>query len=218
MVNNIVRAEVIRIAYIVSGVGLHAGEVERRQSIPHRLTYRESSVDVITVNEGPYTIESGIEEEYAAVSYLSKLYEIEENYDAFIVGCFGDPGLRVARELISKPVIGPGKASYAIASVIARRFAVLTPLTTTIPITWSQIDAYGYSSRVYDVISLDLKVADIQKKGEDLIRLIVEKVKNVVGFGKAEALVLGCMSMGCFLFDVYLCCSCALRLFMIFSS
>ncbi|MEM4938938.1 MAG: hypothetical protein QXX69_05260, partial [Sulfolobales archaeon] len=94
MVNNIVRAEVIRIAYIVSGVGLHAGEVERRQSIPHRLTYRESSVDVITVNEGPYTIESGIEEEYAAVSYLSKLYEIEENYDAFIVGCFGDPGLR----------------------------------------------------------------------------------------------------------------------------
>lgn len=46
------------------------------------------------------------------------------------------------------------------------------------------------------MISLDLKVAEIQNRREDLIKLIVENVKNVVGFGRAEALVLECMSTG----------------------
>ncbi len=186
----------MRIAYIIPGTGMHPDELIRRQSILNSLAFKESSVDVITVDEGPYTIESSVEEEYAAVSYFSKLYEMREQYDAFIIGCFGDPGLRAARELVQKPVVGPGEASFAVASTLARKFAVLTPLTTTVPLTWNQLEAYGYSNRVYDVVSLDLKVADIQNLREGLGEIVAKKVENLIGFGKAEALVLGCMSMG----------------------
>lgn len=191
----------MRIAYIVPGLGLTREELERRRSILQSLAFRESIIDVLTVSKGPYTIESAVEEEYAAVSYLGMLYEVSDRYDAFIIGCFGDPGLRAARELTRKPVIGPGEASYALASLLARRFAVITPLTTTVSITWNQLDAYGYSSRVYDVVPLEVKVADIQNLRDRLAELIVEKVRNLVGYGKAEALVLGCMSLGFTLVD-----------------
>ncbi|MCX8186602.1 MAG: aspartate/glutamate racemase family protein [Sulfolobales archaeon] len=191
----------MKIAYIVPGVGLEPSELERRQSLLRSLAFSDSQVDLVTVSGGPYTIESGIEEEYAAVSYLGKLFEIEDHYDAFIIGCFGDPGLRAARELISKPVVGPGEASYMVASALARKFLVLTPLASTVPITWSQLDVYGYANRVYDVVSLDIKVADIQLRHSDLMYRIVDAVVKSIGYGKAEALVLGCMSMGFAMID-----------------
>lgn len=191
----------MKIAYIVPGVGLDKEELKRRQEILRSLSYPGVIVDVITVDEGPYTIESNVEEEYAAVSYLGKLYEIRDNYDAFIIGCFGDPGLRAARELVSRPVIGPGEGSYMMASILARKFAVVTPLNSLIPSTWSQLDLYGYSGRVYDVVSADIKVADIQKSREALIKLLNERLRSIVGYGRAEAIVLGCMSMGFALID-----------------
>jgi allantoin racemase len=192
----------MRIAYIVPGVGLDDEELIRRQEILRSLAFKGTEVDVVSVSEGPYTIESGFEEEYAAVSHLRKLYEVKDLYDAFIIGCFGDPGLRAARELVSKPVIGPGEASYAIASLISSRFIVLTPLKSTVPITWGQINMYGYTDRVYDVISIDIRVADIQKSREELLKLIKNSVKEVLGVGKAEAVVLGCMSMGFSMIDL----------------
>ncbi|MEM0453955.1 MAG: aspartate/glutamate racemase family protein [Sulfolobales archaeon] len=191
----------VRIAYIVPGIGLELPELERRQSILRNLVFKDNTVDVIIINEGPYTIESGIEEEYAAVSYLNKLYEIKDRYDAFIIGCFGDPGLRAARELVQKPVIGPGEISYAVASVLARKFLVVTPLTSTISITWEQLDSYGYSSRVYSVVSVDIKVADIQLRREELVDAIIRNIKNLVGYGGGEALIIGCMSMGFAMID-----------------
>lgn len=191
----------VKIAYIVPGVGLEYSELERRRTILNALAFKGNVVDVITAVEGPYTIESSIEEEYAAVSYLSKLYEIKDDYDSFIIGCFGDPGLRAARELTMKPIIGPGEVSYAIASILARKFLVITPTTSTTPLTWSQLDMYGYSSRVHDVISLDIKVADIQSLYENLVNVIIEKVRNSIGHGRGEALVMGCMSMGFTMID-----------------
>jgi allantoin racemase len=192
----------MRIAYIVPGVGLDNEELIRRQEILRSLAFKGTEVDVVSVDEGPYTIESGFEEEYAAVSYLRKLYEVEDYYDAFIIGCFGDPGLRAARELVSKPVVGPGEASYAIASLLSRKFIVLTPLKSTVTITWDQINMYGYTGKVYDVIPIDIKVADIQRDREELLKFIKNSVKDVLSEGKAEAIVLGCMSMGFSMVDL----------------
>jgi allantoin racemase len=40
----------------------------------------------------------------------------EQGYDAVIVGCLYDPGVRVARELVDIPVVGPLEASFQTAA------------------------------------------------------------------------------------------------------
>lgn len=40
----------------------------------------------------------------------------EAGYDAVIVGCLYDPGVRVARELVDIPVVGPLEASFQMAA------------------------------------------------------------------------------------------------------
>ena len=40
-----------------------------------------------------------------------------ENIDAVILGCFGDPGLDVFREMFDFPIIGPAQTSIFILSI-----------------------------------------------------------------------------------------------------
>ena len=49
----------------------------------------------------------------------------EENADAFIIACFGDPGLEAAREVTDKPVIGIAQAAITAARLMAPNFSVL---------------------------------------------------------------------------------------------
>lgn len=56
-----------------------------------------------------------------------------EGFDAAIIGCFGDPGLEAARELLPIPVIGMAEASIEAAARRAPCIAVLTGGTAWVP-------------------------------------------------------------------------------------
>ena len=51
----------------------------------------------------------------------------EEGYQAIIIGCFVDPALREARGVVEIPIVGPGESCFYVASLMARRFGVITP-------------------------------------------------------------------------------------------
>ncbi|MFP4263960.1 MAG: aspartate/glutamate racemase family protein, partial [Halomonas sp.] len=56
---------------------------------------------------GPVSIESHFDEAISAVGVLEQVLTGErEGADAYIIACFGDPGLLAARELTRAPVIG----------------------------------------------------------------------------------------------------------------
>ena len=50
----------------------------------------------------------------------------ERGYDAVVVGCCYDPGVRVARELVDIPVVGPLEAAMNHASYFGHSFTVVT--------------------------------------------------------------------------------------------
>ena len=43
-------------------------------------------------------------------------------HDAYLIACFGDPGLDAARELTDAPVVGIGEAAYTPPTLVAKRF------------------------------------------------------------------------------------------------
>lgn len=48
-----------------------------------------------------------------------------EGFDAGVVHCFGDPGIREARAVVRMPVFGPAESAMHFACQIGRRFAIL---------------------------------------------------------------------------------------------
>src|SRR4030095_8265564 len=81
---------------------------------------------------GPVSIEGHYDE---AVSVLGMLEEVrkgeEESVDGYVIACFGDPGLRAAREIARGPVLGIAEAAMHAASFVAAGFSIVAPLART---------------------------------------------------------------------------------------
>jgi len=63
------------IAYLIPGVGLDKDEKNRREQIANEMT--TGNVTVVDVDEGPLTIESGVEEAWCVYGAMKKAVEIE---------------------------------------------------------------------------------------------------------------------------------------------
>jgi len=57
-----------------------------------------------------------------------------EGFDGVLVDCFGDVGVKTAREITNIPVVGPGEASMVFAVALGHRFSVITVLKSAVPI------------------------------------------------------------------------------------
>ncbi|HIQ52444.1 Asp/Glu/hydantoin racemase [Halopseudomonas pachastrellae] len=147
-------------------------------------------------DSGPVSIESHFDE---AVSVLGVLDEIRagerENVDAYIIACFGDPGLNAARELTRAPVIGIAEAAFHAATLISTRFSVVTTLPRTTIIAEHLLDSYGMASRCRRVRAADIPVLELEANPDLALERIIEeclKAKQEDGIG---AIVLGCGGM-----------------------
>ena len=116
-------------------------------------------------------------------------------HDAYLVACFGDPGVGAARELTEAPVVGIGEAAFQAAATIARRFAVVTTLRRSIPELEDALERHGMRGRCVAVEPLGIPVADQGGHNPDTTAAIVEVGRRVVSERGAEALVLACGGM-----------------------
>lgn len=72
-------------------------------------------------------IESMYDEYLYIPSMLENVMAIEkEGFDAAILGCFGDPGLDAARELVRIPVVGLAETSFHVVATLADTFGIIT--------------------------------------------------------------------------------------------
>ncbi len=93
-----------------------------------------TELSIVNLEEGPESIESEYEEALAVPGFLKRAREAQaQGCDAVISDCFGDPGVRPAREALAIPVIGPAETSMLLASALAQRFSVITVLPSVVP-------------------------------------------------------------------------------------
>lgn len=116
----------------------------------------------------------------------------EEGCDAVIVGCLYDPGVRVARELVDIPVIGPLEASFQMAAYYGHSTMVLTDHRKAVPYIYDQARLNGQGDTVRGVDAIDWFVKDMiedrRAVADDVVRLSAEAAKR---FG-AETVIMGC--------------------------
>ncbi|WP_232700631.1 aspartate/glutamate racemase family protein [Halobacterium wangiae] len=182
----------VSIAYLVPGTGLPDEEKQRRETVANDLV--PADVSVIAAEDGPKSIESTIEEEWAVTGLARLVDRHEDEFDGFVIGCFGDPGLASLRELTRTPVVGPAETAFHTAAQVADTFACLDILDATEPQTHRMLREYGLSDRA-SVRVVDAPVGDIDHDSSDLIDRMIRIGRVAVEEDGADALVPGCMSL-----------------------
>lgn len=157
--------------------------------------------------------------------YYSEMFRIihqaeRDGYDAVIVGCSADPGLRDAANMVQIPVIGPLKAALHLAMLTRRSVSVIQPGHSgkrMRPLTWHMESAhmYGFDRQVVswrratverpaqsvvdDLMSRDRKaLADLvyQPFRESVMTTALEAGRRCVEEDGAESLYFGCTLWG----------------------
>ncbi len=142
---------------------------------------------------GPESIESYYDEFMCAAGTIDEVMKGDrENCDAYILACYGDPGLQGAREATTKPVLGIGEASLYAASILAARFSIVTVIPRIKTMIEEMVAGYGFSHKVVQVRTTPYYVLDIERDPDGAMEALREESRRALEEDKAEAILLGC--------------------------
>jgi allantoin racemase len=145
---------------------------------------------------GPVSIESHFDEAISAVGVLEEVLAGErDGVDAYIIACFGDPGLLAARELTRAPVIGIAEAAFHMAALISTRFSIVTTLGRTGIIAEHLLEQYGFRHHCRRVRAAEIPVLDLEENGEMALNRIIDECRRARDEDNIGAIVLGCGGM-----------------------
>jgi len=190
----------MKIAYVVPGPmskgPMGRAEMQRREALMNSWAFEDTEVSVIDVPTGPLSIESAYEEMLAIPPTLDLIMECEaKGFDAAIIGCFGDPGIEAARELVSMPVIGPCESAMLLAAGLGHKFSVLTIFDSLIAGQEMLAIHAGVHAKLASVRPTNIPVLDLMKDPEATKRRLIDVARICVEQDRADALLFGCMTM-----------------------
>ncbi|MEA4852900.1 MAG: aspartate/glutamate racemase family protein [Christensenella sp.] len=152
-----------------------------------------TTLDMAVVDYGPASIEGEYDEALASAAILDTCAKAGQ-YDGVFINCFGDPGVRAAREFLGVPVFGGFEPPILLALGLADKIGVVTVLKHVVPMIKGNIKKAGWEDRVPSVRVVNIPVLDLDK-ADSLIDAIAEEAKNAIEQDGVEAIVLGCTGM-----------------------
>jgi allantoin racemase len=151
-----------------------------------------TEVGVSNLVYGPESIESEYDEALCIPNFLEIAKEAEEEgYDGVISDCFGDPGVKAAREILDIPVVGPCEASMLFASSLGRSFSVVTVLPNVVPMIENIGKVLGVDDNIASIRYVNIPVLEVHDK-EKLKTALYEEMVKAIEQDHAHVLVLGC--------------------------
>jgi allantoin racemase len=157
-----------------------------------------TTVSASQPESGPVCIESHFDEAISAVGVVEEVLKGEREgggIDAYVVACFGDPGLLAARELTPAPVIGIAEAAFHLATLVSTRFSVVTTLGRTGIIAEHLLEQYGFRQHCRRIRAAEIPVLDLEHHPEAAFTRILEECRRARDEDGIGAIVLGCGGM-----------------------
>jgi len=114
-----------------------------------------------------------------------------DGFDAVIVGCCYDPGVRVCRELVDIPVIGPLEASMQMAPYYGHDYVLVTDHHKAVPYIRDLVRLYG-AEHCREVSCINWWVSDMIRDTAGVARDTQAAVRKILESTGAEAAILAC--------------------------
>lgn len=146
-----------------------------------------------TLAEGPFGIET--QEHVESVTLpLRRRVEAANDADAFVIACYSDPGLHVAREGTSRPVFGIAESGVLTALARADRFGVIAIKSRSIPRHIRYLRQMGLMDRLAGERPLEMSVAETAS-GDRTLETMIRVGRELKDLDGAGAIVMGCAGM-----------------------
>jgi allantoin racemase len=154
----------------------------------------DTEVDVVSLKRGPQHLEYHYYEALVMMDTLNVIKQGEKDgYDAAVIGCFYDPGLREAREITDRMVVtAPAEACMHIATTLGDKFSVIVGRQKWVPAMKENVYKYGFGDKLASFKPVALGVHDFHRDERETERLLKEAAKEAVEMDKAEVIILGC--------------------------
>ena len=138
-------------------------------------------IEAVQPSFGAPSIEGHHDDVWGAAGVTEQVRAGEaEGADAYVIACFGDPGLHAARELARGPVIGIAEAAFHAASLLATGFSVVTTLTRTCVIAEHLVLQYGFERRCRGIHGTDIAVLELDEPGSDAYARILASARHAL--------------------------------------
>ena len=144
---------------------------------------------------GPQSIESYYDEYLAIPAILEEVILSKDDFDAFVIACWGDPGVEAAREITTKPVIGIAEASMYVANMVAARWGVVTTQHRALHMIEQTIHKTGFAHRCVSIRTTGISVIETETARSTTIDALEAIGRLAIVEDKVEALCLGCAGM-----------------------
>jgi allantoin racemase len=155
-----------------------------------------TQIDAVNPSFGAASIEDHHDDVWAAAGVCEQVHAGEAApTDAYVIACFGDPGLHAARELASGPVIGIAEAAFHAATLLATGFSVVTTLERTCVIAEHLVLQYGFERRCRGIHGTDIKVLELEDPASRAFERILNCAQQALEHDRSGAIVLGCAGM-----------------------
>ena len=183
-----------RIAFINPFGTAAFDEIIRETLVPYAST--GTAVDVIHLEGVPANIDYYYPKHLMELAIFEEVRRLEDaGYDAVVVGCCYDPGVRVARELVEIPVVGPLEAAMNHASYVGHRFTIVTDHRKALPWLEDLVRLHG-AGNCRGVRAIDWYVTDMIRDTTSVANDAAAACLAALHEDTSEVVILGCTIIG----------------------
>jgi allantoin racemase len=153
-----------------------------------------TEIAATTSQAGAVSIEGHYDEAMSIVGLVDAI-NWDPEADAYVIACFGDPGLLAAREIARAPVLGIAEAAMHAATFVTTGFSVVTTLERTRVIAEHLVRNYGMEHHCRKVRATDIPVLELENPASKARAMILAECEKAILEDKSGAIVLGCAGM-----------------------
>jgi allantoin racemase len=189
----------MRIKYIIPFPFGDEGIANRAAQIPREILSPTTEVECVPVRHSAsanasyldllvfdmYVTEAGLRAE-------------EEGFDAVIMDTVTDSGIQALRSRLTIPVLGPGLVAYAIATILGKRFSVVTMWDLWRNFYEKNLDLYHLREKCASIRSVNIP-PNVESlfagKEEDMFKKLTAEAQKAIDEDGADVIMLGSTTM-----------------------
>lgn len=190
----------MRIRYLIPLPYSSPEAVERRRAqIPQDILRAETEVVCAPLSNSIVTIDSYYGD-LVLDMYMTEagLRAEEEGFDAVAIDTMSDSAMLPLRSRLSIPVVGPGLVAYSVATLLGKRFSVITMWDRWVHLYEKSLQTYELADKCASVRSVDVP-PDVEAlftgKEQEMFEAIEAQARLAIEEDGADVILLGSTTM-----------------------
>ncbi len=153
-----------------------------------------TEIEVVSLDRGPPSVETI--KDYETVKPLVKdlVLKCYEDYDGVIINCFLDPAVDELKNILDRPVVGPGESSLALGSIFGGKIGIVSIRGEGLELIRQRCHALGYGGRIASIRGISIHVVDLRDNWERVKLELIEEANYAVR-ESSDVIILGCTGL-----------------------